>query len=308
MKYRAVATITWDFDVSPRSSGALSPKEIQEAAQQHLGQIPIQDGISDLRLILKIDKIRQKIEKVRVGEFKIEEVIPFITKEETKRDYTCDGVVHSVKMNSPRYFIFRECMNCVCCGLQSTKVFLEYHPADKSPHFNFYGEEDGQLVLFTKDHIHAKSFGGEDRHSNYQTMCLTCNNLKSHSNLTLDNLRILRQVLDDNKKSVTKKKLHTLLEETRNTLAKPWPNRNNRSKRKKVPDAVITNCDIHLYRTPTEIYGKSIYDAPTTDARIGCIRKGTCLEPLVAMKNKVMCKFQDDEVMILDCGLLRNRD
>lgn len=307
MKYRAIATITWDFDVSPRSSGSLSPQDIQEAAQQHLGQIPVQDGMNDLRLVLKIDKIRQKIEKVRVGEFKIEDVIPFITKDETKRDYTCDGVTHSVKMNSPRYFIFRECMNCVCCGLQGTKVFLEYHPADKSPHFNFYGEE-GQLVLLTKDHIHAKSVGGEDRHSNYQTMCLTCNNLKSHSNLTLDNLRILRQVYDDNKKNLTKKKLHTLLEETRSALAKPWPSKNNRGKRKKVLDAVITNCDIRLYRTTTEIYGLSIYDPQPTDQCIGCLRKGTYLEPLLAMKNKIMCKFQDDEVMILDCGLLRNRD
>lgn len=318
MRYRAIATITWDFDVNPtRPSGNLSPKEIQEIAESHLGQVPTLDGASDLRMVVRVDKLKEKVEKVRVGEFKIEEVMPFITKDDSKREYVCNGISHLVKMNSHRYFIFRECMNCVCCGLQGTKMFLEYHPADKSPHFNLYGEDDGKLVLMTKDHIHAKSFGGEDRHSNYQTMCLTCNNLKGHSNLTLDNLRVLREVYNENKSKVTKKKLHLLIEEARAKLAQPWPNdrvsstqrRKKQAQKKATADAVLTTCDIHVYKSDVEIYGRSVYDAiPVNDKQIGCIRKGMCLEPLLATKDKVMCKIQDDEVVILHHSLVKAKD
>lgn len=307
MRWRAIATITWDFDSPNRST-----KEIQEIADKHLGQIPALDGMSDLRMIVRIDKLKEKVEKVRVGEFKIEEVMPFISKDDFKKEYFCNGISHLVKMNSHRYFIFRECMNCVCCGLPGTKMFLEYHPADKSPHFNLYGEEDGKLILMTKDHIHAKSFGGEDRHSNYQTMCLTCNNLKGHSNLTLDNLRILREVYNENKLKVTKKNLHFLIEEARTKFAQPWPN--NRNKRQQIykkltADAVFTTCDIHVYQNNLEIYGLSIYDSiPANDKQIGCIKKGMCLEPLVVSNNKVMCKIQNDEVIILHHSLVREKD
>src|SRR4051812_12602066 len=125
MRHRATATITWDFDVTAsRPNGSLSPKDIQEIAERHLGQIPALDGINDLRLVVRVDKLKEKVEKVRVGEFKIEDVIPFIVKEEVKKDYVVEGIAHAVKMNSHRYFIFRECMDCICCGLKGTRMFL----------------------------------------------------------------------------------------------------------------------------------------------------------------------------------------
>jgi hypothetical protein len=201
MKYRAIATVSWDFDTQ------LSQKEALEFADNHLGGFLKQDEFNDLRLVVRLDKLKEKVEKVKIGEFKIEDVIPFLTKEDEKREYFCDGVQYAVKMNSHRYFTFRECLKCVACGLPGTRVFLECHLSDKSPHFNFYGEEDEKLILLTKDHIHAKAFGGEDRHSNYQTMCLICNNLKGHSNLTLDGVRELRNVYNENKNKVTKKKI-----------------------------------------------------------------------------------------------------
>src|SRR5690606_1745333 len=104
---------------------------------------------------------------------------------------------------------------------------------------NLYGEEDEKLILMTKDHIHARSCGGEDRHSNYQTMCLICNNLKSHSNLNLEGVSELRRIYNENKHTVTKKKLHCLIEETRNNLSKPWP-RSSKHKVKATADAIIT--------------------------------------------------------------------
>lgn len=309
MRFRATATVIWEIDAG-------SPDEALELANRHLGEIPNQDGMADARLVIRLDKLKQKVEKVRLGEFKPEDVIPYITKADVKRDYEYNGVKHSVRMNSPRYFIFRECMRCVACGLQGTRMFLEYHPADKSPHFNLYGEEDGKLVLMTKDHIHAKAFGGEDRHSNYQTMCLICNNLKGHSNLTLDGVRVLRAVYDENKEKVTKKKLHLLIEEARAKLEQPWPNsklsgtqrRRNKAKQKASADAVLTTCDINLYRDGDEVYGRSVYDTVNGHRHVGCIRKGTCLEPLVATKEKVMCKLQDEDVVLLHHSLVRPKD
>lgn len=315
MRYRAIATITWDFDTTVRS-----PKDVQDLAEKHLEQIPTLDGAGDLRMVIRVDKLKEKVEKVRVGEFKIDEIMPFITKDDVKKDYDCNGIVHSVKMNSHRYFVFRECMNCVCCGLKGTKMFLEYHPADKSPHFNLYGEEDDKLILMTKDHIQAKAFGGEDRHSNYQTMCLTCNNLKGHSNLTLDNLLVLRNVYNENKSKVTKNKLHLLIEDTRIKLAQPWPNnkvsgtqrRKKQAQQKASSDAVVTTCDIHVYKSEGEMYGRSVYDTqliglPGDHTKVGCIKKGVCLEPLLATKDKVMCKIQN-EVVMLHHSLVQTKD
>jgi len=58
-----------------------------------------------------------------------------------------------------------------------------------------------------------------------------------------------------------------------------------------------------------EVYGRSVYDAlPVNHKQIGCIKKGTCLEPLLATKDKVMCKLQDDDVMILHHSLVKTKE
>jgi hypothetical protein len=295
MRYRATAQIIWDFDTN------LTKEQAVELAHQHLGDLPNKDGMSDLRLIIKLDRLKDKIQKVRLGEFSPDDVIPFLTKEETKKEYDVNGIKYAVKMNSHRYFLFRESIKCVACGLVGTKVFLEHHPADKSPHFNLYGEEEGKLILMTKDHIHAKSCGGEDRHSNYQTMCIICNNLKGHSNLNLEAVSELRQIYNQNKNSVTKKKLHFLLEDARKNLSKPWPSENIENKQKMTSDAVITVCDITILRDKSnEMYAQSIYDKlPQNDRYVGCIRKGTALEPLMHHKSSYMCSLPNDEVLLI---------
>jgi hypothetical protein len=66
-----------------------------------------------------------------------------------------------------------------------------------SPHFNLYAAlPDGSRILMTKDHIVPKSCGGEDADGNFQTMCTTCNNLKSNYKLSIDRVRRLRAALD----------------------------------------------------------------------------------------------------------------
>lgn len=300
-RYRATAQIIWDFDTT------LSKEKAVELAHQHLGELPNKDGMSDLRLIVRLDRLKDKIQKVRLGEFTPDDVIPFLTKEETKREYEVNGIKYAVKMNSHRYFLFRECMKCVACGLIGTKMFLEHHPADKSPHFNLYGEEDGKLVLMTKDHIHAKSCGGEDRHSNYQTMCIICNNLKSHSNLNLEAVGELRRIYNENKDSVTKKKLHYLIEEARRNLSKPWPNKITQNKPKMTADSIITVCDIAVLRDQeNEFYTQSIYDKLSQNDRyVGCIRKGTPLEPLLCHRGSYMCKLPNEEIIFIPQTLVK---
>lgn len=311
MRFKATATVCWNFDTQ------LSQNEALELANKYLGDLPTQDGISDLKFVVRVDKLKEKVEKIKLGEFQIDEVMPFINKDDGKKEYEYEGTKYLVKMNSHRYFIFRECMSCVACGLPGTKMFLECHPADQSPHFNLYGEEDGKLILMTKDHIHARAFGGEDRHSNYQTMCLTCNHLKGHSNLTLEDIREMRNIFNENKNKVNKKKLHSLIEETRAKLEQPWPSAKlSGTQRKKqlatlkaTFDAVMTTCDINLYFGKEEICGRSVYDSiDVGNQHIGCIKKGTCLEPLAATREKVMCKLSDQDVVVLHHSLVKEKD
>lgn len=307
-KFRATATVVWDFDSDLPQERAL------ELAKQQIEGISPQLGLSDLRLVVRLDKLKEKIQKVRLGEFEIADVIPYITKEDTKREYEYDGVKHAVKMNSHRYFLFRECTKCVACGLQGTRMLLEHHPADKSPHFNLYGEEDGKLILMTKDHIHAKSCGGEDRHSNYQTMCILCNNLKGHANLTIDAIRELRLIYNENKNKVTKKKLHLLIEEAKARLARPWDDAKikaslRRRKQRASAEAVVTACDINVWRSGNDLIAKSVYDqVDSSQKHVACIKKGTYLEPMLVISGKVMCKFSDQDVLVLSQQLVRQKE
>jgi hypothetical protein len=165
-----------------------------------------------------VNRLRERPQKKRLAEFKVEDVIPFITASETKREYVVNGVPYVVRMNSQRYFVFRDSMSCVACGLTGTKMLLEQHPGDKSAHFNLYAEEDDNLVLMTKDHIRAKAVGGEDRHSNYQTMCSICNNIKASDAISVEDLRTLRLMYNRNVKQMPKKQLHKLIEDAKSRM------------------------------------------------------------------------------------------
>lgn len=291
MRFKATATVTWEVTAN-------SVEEAKQIANKDL------EVLKNDQILLKIDKLKEKVEKIKLGEFSVEDVIPFLTKENTKKEYEYGGIKYQVKMNSDRYFLFRECMNCVACGLQGTKMILECYPADRSPHFNLYGEEEGKLILMTKDHIHAKSSGGENRHSNYQTMCLICNNLKAHFNLTLDGVRDLRKIYNENKTKVSKKDLHQLLEDARLKLAKPL--NKVQDKQKTSLDSVTVLYDINLYKNKDEVYGRLVYDSVSeNDEHIGCIKKGAILDPLAVIKDIVMCNLQNDSVFTINKNFVK---
>jgi hypothetical protein len=293
MKYKISLEFNCNLDTD------ISEKEVQSFFESNFASI---NGAFDKKLNIKISKI-DKIERIKLGEFSVNDVLSNLSK--TKKDYECNGKTYCVKMNSHRYFMFKENRFCVCCGIEGTKMFLECHKADMTPHFNLYGETKDGLVLMTKDHIQARALTGEDRHSNYQTMCSVCNNLKSHTSLTLDSLKSLRVLYDDNKNNLGKKALHVLLEDAKTNLKKST---RDTSQKNKTKESVFANCDINCYIDKGDIFGKFVYDSAAGKKQIGCIKKGTQLEPLVECRNKIVCKLTDTEAISLDKHLVGSKN
>ena len=68
------------------------------------------------------------------------------------------------------------------CGLQASYFALERHHVSKNGvyHLNLWGvNEIGEEILFTHDHVLARSLGGKDEIENTTTMCTICNFEKS---------------------------------------------------------------------------------------------------------------------------------
>lgn len=99
-----------------------------------------------------------------------------------KRKYTIEIDNNEIYLLSDRYLtFFTKGYECPCCGLKATHFALERSGKAKRYHLNLYGSFGNEEVLFTKDHIVPKSRDGKDEMSNYQTMCLKCNNKKGAS-------------------------------------------------------------------------------------------------------------------------------
>lgn len=214
--YKAIATVTWKFDSED------SKEQCLEYAKKQLDKIldcePFGDGYEGFGVQMDIAKMKERKKLVHLAAFDLDEVFPFITTDEKKREYAANGETHQVRMNSDRYFVFKNSKECVSCGLSGSKMILDINPGDQSPHFNLYAEENGRLVLMTKDHILAKSKGGKDELSNYQTMCSICNNLKGAYDITLEDCRELRK-LHDNQDKLPRKELRDLINSRREEMA-----------------------------------------------------------------------------------------
>lgn len=99
-----------------------------------------------------------------------------IRNSESRADF--DGDL--IRMNSHRYELFKEKgVKCITCDIEGKYFAKERDINAKSYHFNLYAiNGEGKEVLMTKDHIIRKREGGIDHISNYQTMCVICNNRK----------------------------------------------------------------------------------------------------------------------------------
>lgn len=69
---------------------------------------------------------------------------------------------------------------CVFCGAEASFFAVEkHHVNDGSYHLNLYGyNQHGKELLFTRDHILAKSKGGPNTLDNMQPACVKCNGNK----------------------------------------------------------------------------------------------------------------------------------
>ncbi len=254
---------------------------------------------------IKVDKLREKKKTVFLGEFAPEEVLAHISKEETKKVYTVNGQDYLVRMNSHRYFVFRESLSCVACGIQGTKMILEHNPADKSPHFNLYAIENGELILMTKDHVRPKALGGGEYHSNLQPMCAICNNLKGSANLTLEAIAELRKLYNENS-FLSKNKLKELLKEAKNRLSgeAKYPPVSKYTRRLCLAEVksrglLIANTDIHVWRADEGYIGRSVYESLMKNADlVACVKHGTKLEAVDYRNSKIVVKLEDIDVAI----------
>lgn len=120
---------------------------------------------------------------IREGKYTIEAVRDMLGDKlfslEKKPDIEFHG--KKIKANSQRYqtFFTKGCQ-CVRCGMVAHYFVLERDAKNSNQpnryHFNLYGiDQDGNEILFTKDHIIPRSRGGKNRVENYQTMCCICN-------------------------------------------------------------------------------------------------------------------------------------
>lgn len=101
---------------------------------------------------------------------------------------------YEIYTQSGRYWNFeRHGFKCCKCGLEASFAAIEKKSNSKKYHINLYGIENGEEVLFTKDHIFPKSLGGKNVNKNYQTMCEKCNS-KKHNDLPTN----LKYIVDNN--------------------------------------------------------------------------------------------------------------
>lgn len=107
------------------------------------------------------------------------------------------------RLESQRLTLFKEKGTvCACCGLEATHFRKDVELSEQTIenlkklyrgtfHLNLYGLKDGEDVLFTKDHIIAKSNGGLNIIENYATMCTNCNRIKGSYQISLKEFKKL---------------------------------------------------------------------------------------------------------------------
>lgn len=213
--YKVIATLTWEVETQGSRDDSL------DLIKAQLGEIldgsKGQKELDSFSLNLALVKMKKRKRLVHLGEFDPNEVIPYITNEESRRQYIVNGQSYFVRMNSDRYFVFKNSLSCAACGITGTKMILDINQGDNNPHFNLYAVENDDLVLMTKDHIIPKSKGGLNDLSNYATMCSICNNLKSNYQLTYDQVADLRK-LHNNDSKLSKKELKDLINSERRKM------------------------------------------------------------------------------------------
>lgn len=125
------------------------------------------------------EKIYKPQKYERIGTLSIDEVFFHIQSSlEEKRTIRVNIQNYFVKINSLRLLtFFHTGVNCPCCDNTASFFAVERMSGSQDHyHLNLYGlNEKGEEILFTHDHIVARSLGGKDNLTNTETMCGPCN-------------------------------------------------------------------------------------------------------------------------------------
>jgi len=304
MKYEIKASIKWTI-----KSGE-SKEFVQQKAFDELTNAIRDLHFPNIDLEIKAEELKSNIEIQRIKEYSWSFILDKLKKTNNNFKVSFQGKEYIVKMNSQRYFLFRENNKCVCCGIEGTKVILEKNLNDVTPHFNLYAKTQDGLVLLTKDHITPKCVGGTDRHSNYQTMCSICNGLKGHSNISIENLHNIRKIYEKNKYG-DKKALHNLIDTEKMKFSTKINTQEYQSQnyiKSLSKDAIKTRCDLSVYKDKEKYIGISMYDSPKKNLHyVGNIRRGIYLEPLFSYKKKYECQIYNNMIISIHKSLLRHK-
>lgn len=214
--FKAIATVTWKFSCEK------SAEECVQHARHQLEKVldchPQGDEFDGFSVQVDIAQMKERKRLIHIASFDIDDILGQITIEDSKKEFVVHGQAYLVKMNSQRYHVFKQSRTCCSCGLRGEQMILDINPGDQSPHFNLYGEEEGRLVLMTKDHIIPKSKGGSDTLDNYVTYCAICNNLKGSELLTNEQVAILREAAR-NRDKLTRSELQDRIKKLRGSFS-----------------------------------------------------------------------------------------
>jgi hypothetical protein len=205
LRYRVTAIVTTDIETDSDS---------REEAIKFLDKILPANLPFAIHTIKKERKKQNKI----LGEFTPEEIFPYVTEEESFKEFIVQDTSYCIRMNSLRYLTFKKNPICVYCGLIGTKFLLETAHGSHQPHFNFYGIRDGKLIMMTRDHIIPKSKGGQEILGNMQTTCILDNNIKDADIFTLEEIKQLRTIRMMIRRGTTEREQAKLFKEVRDKI------------------------------------------------------------------------------------------
>lgn len=212
MQYKV--TIDYSYDLESEKDH----DELLKHLEQELNEST--KGIIVSRRQIRLKKIKEVKGKTRLLSLEPQEFLKYVDKDNKAKEFVVDGVTYNIRMDTSRYFVFKNSIECAACGIKGTKIILEINQNDKSPHFNLYAEENGKLVLMTKDHVLPRSKGGKNEMSNYKTLCAICNNLKGNDESLMDeHIKTLRIFYNENK-NLPRRQFRELLDEEKLKISK----------------------------------------------------------------------------------------
>jgi hypothetical protein len=197
-KFRISVNLVWDCTgQDSQEVHATALNHLHKAIEQMSDgmEVPIKKPKISINKLKEIDRSNPK--KTILAEYSVDEIFDKLKSDGARQEFCVNNKVYKVKMNSKRYFVLKENKSCVACGIECKKAVLELPSDCEYPHFNLYGEENGKLVLMTKDHKLAVARGGKDTMDNYQSMCAICNNIKGKDNLEPDHVKVLRDIYNE---------------------------------------------------------------------------------------------------------------